>query len=198
MATNIYDMADTWTGGTRQQFLKSTITDTSSAAESAFEEYLIASAVKWRLRKDGAPMIYNAYTSESVYERAELKWSSNTFVVDVTHLGAVQREFEVRRGGTFQFGTSGDGVSCGRVRMGTTSASGSANVILDASTSGILKVWTGGVADAAARMATLQLTDGISAPGTVAGYAQIYVDTADGDLKVKFGDGTVKTIVVDT
>jgi len=42
------------------------------------------------------------------------------------------------------------------------------------------------------------LTDGITAPSTVAGYAQIYVDTADGDLKVKFGDGVVKTIVVDT
>jgi hypothetical protein len=40
--------------------------------------------------------------------------------------------------------------------------------------------------------------DGITAPATSAGYAQIYVDTADGDLKVKFGDGTVKTIVTDT
>lgn len=42
------------------------------------------------------------------------------------------------------------------------------------------------------------LTDGITAPGTVSGRAQIYVDTSDGDLKVKFGDGTVKTIVTDT
>lgn len=42
------------------------------------------------------------------------------------------------------------------------------------------------------------IADGITAPGTVAGMAQIYVDTADGDLKIKFGDGTVKTIVVDT
>jgi len=42
------------------------------------------------------------------------------------------------------------------------------------------------------------LTDGIDPPATLSGYAQIYVDTADGDLKVRFGDGTVKTIVVDT
>jgi len=42
------------------------------------------------------------------------------------------------------------------------------------------------------------LTDGVTAPATVAGYAILYVDTADGDLKVKFGDGVVKTIVVDT
>jgi len=42
------------------------------------------------------------------------------------------------------------------------------------------------------------LADGITAPATLADYAQIYVDTADGDLKVKFGDGTVKTIATDT
>lgn len=45
---------------------------------------------------------------------------------------------------------------------------------------------------------SLTMTDGIAAPSTQTGYAQLYVDTADGDLKVKFGDGTVKTIVVDT
>lgn len=44
----------------------------------------------------------------------------------------------------------------------------------------------------------ISLKDGVTAPSTVSGFAQIYVDTADGDLKVKFGDGTVKTIVVDT
>ncbi len=44
----------------------------------------------------------------------------------------------------------------------------------------------------------LYLTDGVTAPTAVSGIAQIYVDTADGDLKVVFGDGTVKTIVVDT
>lgn len=44
----------------------------------------------------------------------------------------------------------------------------------------------------------IALKDGIAAPSTITGYAHIYVDTADGDLKVKFGDGTVKTISVDT
>lgn len=37
-----------------------------------------------------------------------------------------------------------------------------------------------------------------SVPATTANFAFIYVDPADGDLKVKFGDGTVKTIVTDT
>lgn len=44
----------------------------------------------------------------------------------------------------------------------------------------------------------LGIMDGIVNPATVAGIAFIYVDTADGDLKIKFGDGTVKTIVTDT
>ena len=42
------------------------------------------------------------------------------------------------------------------------------------------------------------VTDGIVEPGTVVGFAVIYVDKADGDLKVKFGDGFVATIVADS
>lgn len=44
----------------------------------------------------------------------------------------------------------------------------------------------------------LGIADGITAPSAVVGQAIIYVDTADGDLKVKFGDGTVKTLATDT
>jgi len=42
------------------------------------------------------------------------------------------------------------------------------------------------------------LADGVTAPSATVGFAKIYVDTADGDLKVIFGDGTIKTIVTDT
>lgn len=42
------------------------------------------------------------------------------------------------------------------------------------------------------------LADGVTAPGATVGAAKIYVDTADGDLKVCFGDGTIKTLAVDT
>lgn len=48
------------------------------------------------------------------------------------------------------------------------------------------------------RLIILALTDGTTAPTTITGVAQIYVDTADGDLKVKFGDGTTKTLATDT
>jgi hypothetical protein len=47
--------------------------------------------------------------------------------------------------------------------------------------------------------AALTLIDGVTAPGTnLANHAQIYIDTADGDLKIRFADGTVKTIVTDS
>lgn len=44
----------------------------------------------------------------------------------------------------------------------------------------------------------LTLLDGGAIPTVTSGEAVIYIDRADGDLKIKFGDGTVKTIVVDT
>lgn len=42
------------------------------------------------------------------------------------------------------------------------------------------------------------LVDGVTAPAAVVGVAIIYVDVADGDLKVIFGDGTIKTLATDT
>lgn len=42
------------------------------------------------------------------------------------------------------------------------------------------------------------LPDGVTAPSTVTGGAQTYVDAADGDYKIKFGDGTVKVVAADT
>jgi len=44
----------------------------------------------------------------------------------------------------------------------------------------------------------IALTDGVAIPTTVIGQAFIYIDIADGDLKIKFGDGTIKTISTDT
>lgn len=41
------------------------------------------------------------------------------------------------------------------------------------------------------------MVDGVTAPATITGFAAIYVDSADGDLKIKFGDGVIKTIVTD-
>ena len=52
--------------------------------------------------------------------------------------------------------------------------------------------------NAPGKFTQLNLTDGITAPSAIVGLAQIYVDTADGDLKCRFGDGVTKTLATDT
>lgn len=52
--------------------------------------------------------------------------------------------------------------------------------------------------DAAATPSALKLQDGAGAPVAIPGAALMFVDTADGDLKVTFSDGITKTIVTDT
>ena len=44
----------------------------------------------------------------------------------------------------------------------------------------------------------LRINDAVSTPSTDTGFTFLFVDTADGDLKVKFGDGTVKVLATDT
>jgi hypothetical protein len=66
---------------------------------------------------------------------------------------------------------------------------------------GMLRFFTGSGPTEWARVTAdggFALKDGITAPATVAGFTSLYVDSADGDLKVKFGDGTVKTLATDT
>ena len=48
------------------------------------------------------------------------------------------------------------------------------------------------------RLNSLFLLDGVSAPSTASGWAILFVDGSDGDLKITYGDGTTKTIVADT
>ena len=44
----------------------------------------------------------------------------------------------------------------------------------------------------------VSLVDGAPEPDTVAGWALLYIDEADGDFKIKFGDGTVAVVAADT
>lgn len=55
---------------------------------------------------------------------------------------------------------------------------------LGSNTNRILVTWSG----------RLSLIDGITTPTATAGHAHIYVDSADGHLKVRFGDGDIVTI----
>lgn len=44
----------------------------------------------------------------------------------------------------------------------------------------------------------IAIKDGITAPAALAGYAKLFIDQADGDLKIIFPDAVTKTIVVDS
>jgi len=44
----------------------------------------------------------------------------------------------------------------------------------------------------------IRLLDGVNPPADNVGSTYIYVDETGGDLKVKFGDGTIKTLATDT
>ena len=48
--------------------------------------------------------------------------------------------------------------------------------------------------NAATELHSQWFVDGVTAPASVTGEGYMYIDTADGDLKIKFGDGTTKTI----
>lgn len=91
----------------------------------------------------------------------------------------------------------------GTLAIGTPDAAGAGIITVESSDTNanltLTPKGTGYVAPTTYFHSTLySLVDGTTAPSTISGQAQMYVDTADGDLKIKFGDGTVKTIVVDT
>lgn len=44
----------------------------------------------------------------------------------------------------------------------------------------------------------IALVDGMTAPSNDTGYAKIYIDSADGDFKIKFADGVTKVIAADS
>lgn len=108
---------------------------------------------------------------------------------------------------TLQFSGDGSNVDPGNPWMrGATdhlvinpSAGGALFLAFDAGTGGInLGNGAGETTGKWVPTGALKLKDGITAPDAESGFASIYVDTADGDLKVKFGDGTTKVLAADT
>lgn len=137
--------------------------------------------------------VYNTYTDGSNWERIQTYYTAN-----IGYLVSNQTGSGVAR--LFNVGTVGDiGVNLyvnGGSRWGVgPSVTGYAFI---PSADGANDIGSGTNRARNVFANGFVLVDGVTAPATVTGHAIIYVDTADGDLKIKFADGTVKTIVLDT
>jgi hypothetical protein len=140
--------------------------------------------------------VYNTFTDASNFERLAISWASNVIRFDVTAAGTgAQRELGFYRGTSFQFGFSGDGIATSRVRMGATSPGGSSNIILDASTSGMLTVW-----DGATSGATIQLQEQTAPAAPATNSVRIYAeDNGAGKtrLMARFATGAAQQIAIE-
>lgn len=144
--------------------------------------------------------IYNTYTDASNYERGVFDWTTAANVLTIGTQAAgtgSTRNVQFVRGGLLYAQLSSAGVTLSQALVWATDSA------LDIGASGANRPrngYFGGTVIAQGQVsgAYLRIADGTTPPAAVGGLAQIYVDTADGDLKVIFGDGTVKTIMTDT
>jgi hypothetical protein len=146
--------------------------------------------------------VSNTWTDGSNYEIGVFRWNSNVLEVGTEAAGtgsgrhlrfksSGSSSVYVAPGGTDSYYFNSNGLMFATDNAKDIGASGATRP---------RNIYVGSdiVAGGSFRGETLQLTDGRSTPSATVGLAKIYVDTADGDLKVIFGDGTIKTIVVDT
>jgi hypothetical protein len=138
--------------------------------------------------------LYNTTDVTTNYERGSVQWISNTFRIGTEAAGTgIGRDFQLATNGTARWyigGTNGHLLA----QVDDTYDIGNASTNRPRS----INISNSLVAGSVVASNHLWITDGITAPTATAGRAKIYVDTADGDLKVIFADGTIKTIVTDT
>jgi hypothetical protein len=139
--------------------------------------------------------VYNTYTDASNYERANMEWNTNRFRIFTDKAGTgASRSIDIISSNEIQFWT-------GSTQNWRISTSGhflaNTDNLYDIGAFGATRPRNGYFSDSVVAP-KFAVTDGVTAPGATVGLAKIYVDTADGDLKVIFGDGTIKTLATDT
>lgn len=228
VSTPLLDLTQTWNAGAVTfTGLKLNVTNTASAAASLLLDLQVATVSQFSvsnagvvtvpsagsfgwsdvlLRRDAANIlaqrngtsaqvsrIYNTFTDASNGEWAQIAWSGNDLLFGTAQngTGSVARQLFIQGHGQIRFFTgstlthrwsfanAGDLIAAtdNTVDIGASGASRPRNVY--AGTAFIL-------------------ADGVTAPGATVGSAKLYVDTSDGDLKVIFGDGVIKTLATDT
>jgi hypothetical protein len=58
--------------------------------------------------------------------------------------------------------------------------------------------WIGSELNGVSYATYFELLDGVTGPSAISGRAIVYVDSSDGDLKIRFGNGNIKKIALDT
>lgn len=131
--------------------------------------------------------VANTYTDASNNEFLQLGFNGNTARIQNFAQGTGSaRDMVIQSDGTLLFSPQND--STIGMQANVMYPTSDINVDLGTTTSRFNTLYS----------EQLTLIDGITEPTTVTGHAVIYVDNGDGDLKIKFGDGTVKTIITDT
>ena len=193
--TPMFDANDTMASAWQMYF--ATLADQINAALTVIRADIDAEIedlnITGSLSMDGAKIIDELRNLRDIGDiDAETLTTSGNVVVggDASVTGDISAGGEVS-GGTADIeenaDVGGDLAVTGEVGGGTADITGNASV------GGDLDVTSGEVAGN-----ILSVTDGVTAPDTQTGRALIYVDTADGDLKVKFGDGHVTVIAADS
>jgi len=138
--------------------------------------------------RDAAKGIYSYGVDGTNYERFGMVWSGGAPVLRVSKGGS----------GTLRsLGLDGNGIYFYTQSTAKWILMGTEGYLVPAANNTYDLGTTGNMPRNVYAATAMILGDGVTAPGATVGQAKIYVDTADGDLKIKFGDGVVKTIVVD-
>lgn len=206
-ATNMIDLAGTWNTSGVPTIIKANITNTTVGSGAKFFDFQLggssravltspnaATSGNYQLRMHGNNG--NAYTYVAMFMDSGGEGGGFTGYTNSVGQQFVLVTSAVTNGARLALGALGQ-ITFQSVNR---TDSGSIDTVITRAAAGVVQFGTSSTPNqnGAARMDQLHLTDGITAPSATVGQAKVYVDTSDGDLKVIFGDGTIKTIVADT
>jgi len=180
----------------------------SGGTDAAFARDAADTIAMRRSTNPQAIRFYNTYTDGSNGEYLQHAWSGNVAYIRtvaqgtgvsrslvIGTFGATSLYFQTNTVTRWEVSSSGHllTISDNTYDIGASGANRPRNIYAAGAISG------NSVSAGAVYSSTyLELFDGITAPGSTANRARLYVDAADGDLKIIFSDGTIKTIVTDT